>query len=304
LSRAERIITTVLVILAIAATGVAFRETWAPLLYLDATPTDRQPGLPVTSQFLRPQSGRTQGTDKMPAALPTKADAASPLAPDQAADPSPAGFDVIRIDPEGTSVFAGRGPAGAELTILANGVAVATVRVGEGGQWAIAIEHRFAPGEYRFALALAGKDDRLPLGQRVALRVAGPKAPPVGGGKESSVERTTLPSPITFVYDEANFTDKGRTQAQVFAEFLRQRRITVATLSGHADERGSDFYNINLSQQRLDAVVHYLREAGFSGKLVLLPMGKREPFAGVDRQLLGREEALALDRRVELRNAQ
>ena len=113
-----------------------------------------------------------------------------------------------------------------------------------------------------------------------------------------------LPAPITFVYDEASFTDKGRAQALLFAAFLRERGIAVATLSGHADERGSDLYNIYLSQQRLDAVAHYLREAGFSGKLVLLPMGKREPFAGADREHLPEEAAFALDRRVELKRAQ
>ena len=78
----------------------------------------------------------------------------------------------------------------------------------------------------------------------------------------------------------------------------------MATLTGHADERGSDPYNLRLSQERLDAVVRYLREAGFTGKLVLIPMGKREPFAGAERGHLSEVEAFALDRRVELKRVQ
>jgi outer membrane protein OmpA-like peptidoglycan-associated protein len=112
------------------------------------------------------------------------------------------------------------------------------------------------------------------------------------------------PAPITFIYNEANFTEQGRTRAAAMAAFFKQQHVAAATLSGHADERGSDLFNLRLSQERLDAVAHFLREAGYSGKLVLVPMGKRQPFAVVDRQRLANEEVFALDRRVELRGTQ
>jgi outer membrane protein OmpA-like peptidoglycan-associated protein len=72
-------------------------------------------------------------------------------------------------------------------------------------------------------------------------------------------------------------------------------------LTGHADERGSDAYNIELSRQRLEAVARYLRESGVTSKLDLLPKGRSEPFAAADRRSLAREDALQLDRRVEMR---
>jgi outer membrane protein OmpA-like peptidoglycan-associated protein len=72
------------------------------------------------------------------------------------------------------------------------------------------------------------------------------------------------------------------------------------TLSGHADERGSQPYNMDLSRQRLDAVATYLRDAGYPGELVLLPKGKTEPFAIPTRHSLAREEAFQLDRRVQI----
>jgi outer membrane protein OmpA-like peptidoglycan-associated protein len=288
-----RFISAVLITSALGAAGVTFRDALPPLPFLSAAPDAVPPQRSPAGERREASLSRAKTDAYRAAALPSPTD-----------DPSPTAFDVIRIDPDGTSVFAGRGPAGAQLTILANGVPVTTVRVDPIGQWAIALEHHFDPGEYQFALAEAGKDGPLPHGQRVSLQLASAKPPPAAGGKATPMASVLPPAPITFVYDEANFTDKGRAQARLFAAFLRERGITVATLSGHADERGSDLYNVHLSQQRLDAVVRYLREAGFSGRLVLLPMGKREPFTGVDREGLTREEALGLDRRVELRKVQ
>jgi hypothetical protein len=139
LLRSVRFITIPLVIVAIGATIVAFRVDLASLLSLEATPTATEPERRVASRDVE-----TEGSAKPILLEPPQ---------DRPADPLPATFNVIRIDPEGTSEFAGRGPAGTLLTILANGVVVATVRANDEGRWAIALEHRFDPGEYQFALA-------------------------------------------------------------------------------------------------------------------------------------------------------
>jgi outer membrane protein OmpA-like peptidoglycan-associated protein len=297
LSRGERIITIPIAILAIGLMIATLRVDLASLLSFEATPTATDPESRVESRGLGRVAAHETERNAKPAVLEPP--------PNRTADPLQATFDVIRIDPEGTSVFAGRGPVGSLLTILANGVAIATVRANNEGQWAIALEHHFDPGEYQFALAAqTGQGEPSPFAQRVSLWLVGAKKSPVAVMDKAAVQQVSLPSPITFIYDEANFTDKGRAQAAVFAAFLQQRHIATATLTGHADERGSDLYNLRLSQERLDAVVRYLREAGFTGKLVLIPLGKREPFAGAERGRLSEVEALALDRRVELKRVQ
>jgi outer membrane protein OmpA-like peptidoglycan-associated protein len=296
LSHRERIITIPIVILAIGLMIATMRVDLTSLLSFEATPTT-EPAWRVESHGPGRVASQETGGSARPALLEPPAN--------RAADPLQATFDVIRIDPEGTSVFAGRGPAGSLLTILANGVAIATVRANDQGQWAIAVEHHFDPGEYQFALVpKSGDGEPSPFAQRVSLQLVGTRKPPAAVVEKATVQQASLPSPITFIYDEANFTDKGRTQAAAFAAFLRDRHIAAATLTGHADERGSDLYNLRLSQERLDSVVRYLREAGFSGKLVLIPMGKREPFAGAERGHISEVEAFALDRRVELKRAQ
>ncbi|MBN9259691.1 MAG: OmpA family protein [Hyphomicrobium sp.] len=110
-----------------------------------------------------------------------------------------------------------------------------------------------------------------------------------------------IPVPITFMTNAAALTPDGTRAASLLAEYLRLKRPTGITLSGHADARGPDGYNMRLSLRRLEAIQRYLRGAGYSGELSLLPRGKREPYQGIDRKRLPRYLIHQADRRVELR---
>ena len=165
-------------------------------------------------------------------------------------------------------------------------------------------EKKIGSGDHQFALtARLGRDGPPIYGQIVARSVASPPSNnKVTPAKVSgAVSPSQFPRPITFVYDQTTFTAEGRRAAQMLAEYLRTHRHPSVALSGHADERGSDSYNMELSRQRLEAVARYLRESGITNKLELAPKGSSEPFAGADRRLLAREDALQLDRRVEMR---
>jgi outer membrane protein OmpA-like peptidoglycan-associated protein len=135
-----------------------------------------------------------------------------------------------------------------------------------------------------------------------------PAAPRVAAAEPGTPQRpvpvqgsASIPVPIMFVYNEANFTSEGRHAADLLLEYLKLKHLKSISLSGHADERGSDPYNMDLSRERLDAVARYLRDGGFSGQLDLVPKGKSEPFNGIDRSRFSGEALYQLDRRVELR---
>jgi outer membrane protein OmpA-like peptidoglycan-associated protein len=210
-------------------------------------------------------------------------------------------FDVVRIDPDGSSVFAGRAPANASVTVLANEKPVAMAQANEDGQWAAVIDRQFAPGEYQLSLTAKPSGAVTQLsGQSVRITIASSARPTPADVK---VVGALPPAPVTFPYDEAGFTAIGRKQAAALSEFLRQRKLDAVTLSGHADERGSDEYNMQLSRSRLESVARYLRDSGYAGKLVLLPKGKSEPVPNVNRSKLSKEDAFQLDRRVELQIA-
>jgi outer membrane protein OmpA-like peptidoglycan-associated protein len=112
-----------------------------------------------------------------------------------------------------------------------------------------------------------------------------------------------IPVPIMFIYNEAEFTEEGRRAVDLLLEYLSLKRHSSVSLSGHADERGSTSFNMDLSRERLDAVAKRLREGGFQGELDLIPKGESEPFQGVNRSNHSTAELFQLDRRVELRVA-
>lgn len=113
-----------------------------------------------------------------------------------------------------------------------------------------------------------------------------------------------IPVPITFMTDEVELTPDGARAAALLAEYLRIKRPEGISLSGHADSRGPDGYNMVLSKRRLEAIERYLRQAGYAGNLSLTPKGKSEPYLGVDRTRLSQQEIYQADRRVELRLTQ
>lgn len=142
-----------------------------------------------------------------------------------------------------------------------------------------------------------------PAGETETAAVSDPasEADPVESQDPS--DRKTIPIPIQFVYREATFTPDGEKAANLLLQYLQLGKQSEVTLSGHADERGTEALNMELSRQRLRTVENYLRSGGYEGQLELVPKGKSEPFTGVDRTGFSREELFQLDRRVELRLA-
>ncbi|MGJ0557695.1 OmpA family protein [Methylocystis sp.] len=342
---------------------------------------------------------------------------------------SGATFDVARIDPEGTSVFAGRAKPGDSVTIMADGAAIGTTEADENGEWTFAVDHPFASADPKLALragpapakpqqkvakadTTAASDE--PIAPKPGKRgsasevttqllknlegmvetarveqqeksapetpaaaapgptvpeptapgptapkttapettvsgptVAGSKVPeptfapgapgepaatapataqptaptalPESEPERSSVanlattpqatpkaadqptpKRKSVPVPITFVFNEATFTEDGRKAASLLLEYLRLKHYDSVILTGHADERGTDALNMDLSRERLETVASFLKDGGYEGRLDLVPKGETEPFTGVVRSEYDRDELWQLDRRVEL----
>lgn len=128
-----------------------------------------------------------------------------------------------------------------------------------------------------------------------------PEATP--GVSPEPAPQKAIPIPIQFIYREATFTPDGEKAANLLLQYLHLGKLSEITLSGHADERGTEALNMELSRERLKTVETYLRSGGYEGKLALLAKGKSEPFTGVDRTSFAKEELFQLDRRVELRLA-
>lgn len=117
----------------------------------------------------------------------------------------------------------------------------------------------------------------------------------------AGVKTDVIPVPLMFVYNEATLTPEGARAAALLLEYLTLKHLSQIELTGHADERGTDDYNYDLSRERLDTVFRLLKDGGYAGELKLTPKGKTEPYTGVDRAAYKGEALYQLDRRVELR---
>ncbi len=101
--------------------------------------------------------------------------------------------------------------------------------------------------------------------------------------------------PIRFEFNEAGLSSEARTRLEELAQCIRSQGVRVR-LEGHADERGTEEYNLQLSNRRAESVRRYLIDMGVSpNSLETVGYGEVRPAVqGSD------EAAYAANRRVEL----
>jgi peptidoglycan-associated lipoprotein len=83
---------------------------------------------------------------------------------------------------------------------------------------------------------------------------------------------------IYFDYDESTLTDDTRDKLSRNADLLKSQPQFSVTIEGHADERGTNEYNLALGERRAAAVRDYLGSLGVAaGRLRTLSYGEERP---------------------------
>ncbi len=106
-------------------------------------------------------------------------------------------FDVVRVDPAGTLVMAGRAASGSEVTVTSNGQVIGTGTADENGEWVILPTVPIPAGNHELTLSARLPDGRsLDADREVMLavpetgkNVAGETAPTTGGSLAVSVPK-------------------------------------------------------------------------------------------------------------------
>ncbi len=109
--------------------------------------------------------GREEGAKAPPQATAVPAPTGAPKgagAPAVAPRSNEPGFDIVRVNPEGNAVIAGRAPAGAEVTVLDGEQVVGKVTADQRGEWVLVPSKPLPPGSRRLSLSA-----RLPDGTTV-----------------------------------------------------------------------------------------------------------------------------------------
>ena len=103
----------------------------------------------------------------------------------------------------------------------------------------------------------------------------------------------TLPT-IYFGFDESQLGATAQSELSAFANCLKRTPMSL-NVEGHADERGTEEYNLQLSNRRAASVKRYLTTLGVSANsLNTLGYGKNRPAVRGSN-----EDAWAANRRVE-----
>ena len=113
--------------------------------------------------------------------------------------------------------------------------------------------------------------------------------------RRGAEERRTIEEKIFFDYDQSEIREDAAATLRGKIEILLARPGVRLRIEAHADERGSPEYNLELGQDRGDAVVAFFVEAGLDAdRFTVRSFGEQRPLAQGDT-----EEAWAQNRRVE-----
>lgn len=103
-------------------------------------------------------------------------------------------------------------------------------------------------------------------------------------------------SPVPFGFNEASLSSEARSRLGELAQCINNTRGDI-TLEGHADERGTEEYNLQLSNRRAASVKRYLSDLGVpDNRLETVGYGETRPANPGSG-----EEAWSENRRVEFR---
>jgi hypothetical protein len=110
-------------------------------------------------------------------------------------------------------------------------------------------------------------------------------------------EKEVILQPIYFVYDKSNITKEGAAELDKLVEVMKEYPTMVIFAKSHTDNRGSDKYNLNLSERRAKSTVQYLISKGIAkDRISGQGFGESEPKVACEECT---EEQFAQNRRSE-----
>ncbi len=128
-----------------------------------------------------------------------------------------------------------------------------------------------------------------------AAEAARAAAGPATNAPVTTGERAAIENVIYFDLDESDLADESRTALEAKAPVLLRHPSMRIRITGHADERGSDEYNLALGLRRAAEAKRYLAALGIpEDRIEIVTLGEERPAV----QGHG-EEAWALNRRAE-----
>lgn len=104
-------------------------------------------------------------------------------------------------------------------------------------------------------------------------------------------------SNLFFAYNSSELDEQAFAELDLWVDFFQGRRDLAITLIGHADSKGSQEYNLNLSRRRAETVANYLVNKGIApARITVEGAGSAKPIADN-----ATEEGRSKNRRVDIK---
>ena len=129
--------------------------------------------------------------------------------------------------------------------------------------------------------------------------VAGPKenngCPVIEEAAKEAVSPEMTIEPVYFDYDKSNILPVEKAKIEKLVKLLKANNDYTVDLTGNADSKGEEEYNMKLSERRINSVVKAITNSGVKAARISKqkPLGETKPVATNDT-----EEGRALNRRV------
>ena len=145
------------------------------------------------------------------------------------------------------------------------------------------------------AIRERARQDSIDAARRAAEEAAARAAAERAAREAGEALRTDLASMIHFDYNVADIRPQDQAVLDRKAAILQANPALRMRVSGHADERGSDEYNLALGNRRAASAKRYLANRGIDGgRIDVASYGEERPLA-----MGGGEAAWAQNRRAE-----
>jgi peptidoglycan-associated lipoprotein len=208
-----------------------------------------------------------------------------PPEPPPAAAPPPAPAPTIQLSASQTSITAGQ-----STTLQWTSTNASTVSIEPGiGTVATSGMRAVSPTSsvtYNATATGPGGTASSPL--RITVNAApAPAPPPAAAPPALSIDELMRQNmqTILFDFDRADIRADQAAKVQAAARFLQQNATLQVTISGHADERGSQEYNIGLGDRRANAVRQALIQQGVAAnRLNTVSYGEERPVCTVSNE--------------------
>ncbi|KAB1085899.1 LysM peptidoglycan-binding domain-containing protein [Neorhizobium galegae] len=141
---------------AINAAGNAVKDAVTEPQQAAKAPDAAKPADPAAAPQTAPTAAGSQAASTQ--TPPTQADAAM----------APPSFDVLRVEPDGSTVIAGRAAPHSKLEVTDGTTVVAKVDVGPSGDFAAILDKPLPPGDHQLVLKATGKDGKATVSEETA----------------------------------------------------------------------------------------------------------------------------------------